>query len=1003
MTDIMSCIAAANCSLCQNVCTKCRNICITCKYPCKKCMNVHTPCKSSSTDTDDFDKYLESQCKKMKIQPKVKTIGVDTCDLDGHFDYYNQEKKIIRIQKSVATDCADLNIRQLVHKKLLKTTVATDTNDLLATKFNKEIEHDSDFEIFMVKDQENKTYSNKNNTKSVLRNSNNDIKNNSRESLVKLEDDGSQNSFISEKANDKENYFGENSTRDVTFDSTSTSDESDVDLITSCNVSKMRDLAKKHKISLKQIKKENELLFQCSICGETFHKKYLGTLHLGTHIENDKLKCLRCNEQFKSLDLIFSHVQTHHLNSEEKGEGKVSEKKFGSHNQKPKITKIYHCLLCPNESTTTQFDSYKALYLHKKMKHGVGKTNDGQVKGERKLRIKQEFICLICGKQFKSSKALKDHSPVHTGEKNYHCDICNKSYTTSANLKIHKRTHTGARNFICSVCNKAFHKKDSLKVHFRKHSGERPFQCDLCPMRFDRNYILKNHRYTHFSEKTFICPFCGKTFTTHGGLNNHEKSHKKDPFAKKPRKPAVKPTLETENAVICDVCGKIYSTKSNLRIHKFVHLGIKPFECSVCHQSYAKKDSMLTHMRKHYDDRPFTCETCGMKFYRNHTLKTHLLRHTGERPHKCKICGKSFTQSSSLAYHVKNHDRKMERKQVATTGDTVKAKKKRGCPDNGKPGGSGPPKKELKALELEKPAAEFVYEQGKLYEDKKHNQYEGVDPLENPMTINLAEKEVVKSDHFLLPVPDKEIFILDKNLTVEFTRNVTPSKEIDFTAVEKDGSYSGQNNGGKFNYYIAKSHVFLPKEAVKSKSVKIHESQMLPKSCDEGKEDAMVTLVQDTCPKSVKAEFVDLGDGRLDLKPQTTIPISGEILSAAFISDENGDVIPFSSMTLHGLSADNVMISPVITLEGDEKKGILKSPKLAVVDSKIVYNLPDNRVPHEKVPAKGGCHVISLKESRMPQLKIELESTPVQFQAPMEEGTLQGIPSFYNSVQQNEL
>lgn len=675
--------------------------------------------------------------------------------------------------------------------------------------------------------------------------------------------------------------------------------------------------------------------------------------------------------------------------------------------KKQKVSKIYQCALCSSENESLiQFDSYKALYLHKKMKHGISRTkvDDKEIKLEKKLRIKREFICLICGKQFKSSKALKDHSPVHTGEKNYHCDICNKSYTTSANLKIHKRTHTGARNFVCTVCNKAFHKKDSLKVHFRKHSGERPFQCDLCPMKFDRNYILKNHRYTHFSEKTFICPICGKTFTTHGGLNNHEKGHKKDPFAKKPRKPAVKPTLDAENAVICDVCGKIYSTRSNLRIHKFVHLGVKPFECTICHQTYAKKDSMLTHMRKHTDERPFACETCGMTFYRNHTLKTHLLRHTGERPHKCKMCGKSFTQSSSLAYHVKNHDRKVEKKKVVAS-DTTKPKKKRINQGNGKSGAGGA-KKIRKCV---KTSCEFNSEDVKpLYEDKKTDEVSEITLLKDPLPLNLPDKNMSKAGHFLLPVPEKEILILDKNLSMELPRNLNAGKEVDFMGIEKDGTYSNQYNLSKFNYYIAKSHVFsFPKDTIKpklEKSDETVENLIISKNSYITKEGTIVTLNRDSNMKDVKEEFLEMRDQRLDLKTEATVPIAGEILNAAFISDENGDVIPFSSMTLQGLSADNVMISPVISLESEDRKGFLKNSKLASLDSKITYNLPTSRTVSEKGPIKG-CHVINLKETRVPQkIHIELESSALHIQTPVvEDSTLQGLPGFYNSVHQAEI
>ncbi|EEB10317.1 krueppel c2h2-type zinc finger protein, putative [Pediculus humanus corporis] len=916
---------SADCSMCKNLCFQCKGTCVTCKNPCQKCSVKHC---NISTDTDDFDKYLDSQAKKIKIQVKVKTIGIDTCDLDSHFDYYRIDRKPIIIQKNVATDCIDLNVRTIV-KKPIKNSIGIDTSDLLANTSRH----------FLSDDMSN--------------------------------EGGDQ---LSEN----------NSFKEVIFDSCSTSDESDVDLITSCKLSKCRKLAKLHKVSLKEIKTANKVLFKCSICEKVFDKKSLGILHLG-----------KCNKKFLSLELLVSHIQSNHscLNVDVMKENENITKENISNNSTQKFhgNKIYQCAFCSNENESlVQFDSYKALYLHKKIKHGItrSKIKKNENKGEKKLRIKREFICLICGKQFKSSKALKDHSPVHTGEKNYHCDICNKSYTTSANLKIHKRTHTGARNFVCTVCNKAFHKKDSLKVHFRKHSGERPFQCDLCPMKFDRNYILKNHRYTHFSEKTFICPICGKTFTTHGGLNNHEKGHKKDPLVKKPRKPAVKPTLDAENAVICDVCGKIYSTKSNLRIHKFVHLGVKPFECTICHQTYAKKDSMLTHMRKHTDERPFACETCGMTFYRNHTLKTHLLRHTGERPHKCKICGKSFTQSSSLAYHVKNHDKKVERKRVVGNG-TGKPKKKRILQGNN-----------------------FETEESKIiFVNKKLNEEPSVmNNLRNSPSGNLEEEKTMsKESHFAFTVPEKEILILDKNLSVEFSKNIHGNKDVDHILnMDKDLSYhNNQYNLGKFNYYIAESHVFsVPKDSVKVKMEKNDgevENLIISKNSSYiTKEGTLITLNRNT---NLKEEYLELRDQRLDLKGETGVPISGEILNAAFVSDENGQVIPFSSMTLQGINADN-NVNSVISVDGEGKKGYSKGPKLTMLESKLSYNVPSSqRFQNDKNQIKSNCHIINLKDEKGSQkIQIELESPSFHYQnAVGEDGTLQGIPGFYTNVQTNEI
>lgn len=814
------------------------------------CMG-HSTC-SISTDTYDFEKYLDSITRKPKLQSKVKTVGTDTCDLDSHFDYYRVERTAV-IKKTVATDCADLNFRRLANRKRTK-----DCNSSV---------EDLDYVFSWNQDREPKTYS----RCSLLKKSqiwNEAEKDDSREST---------NALVTSEEN-KENYESIGTgdvekAKEIIFESSSSSDESDVDLITSSKVSKCRKLARSYNLALVQLEVDNERIFKCSACGKTFPKKHMGILHLGDHIEDDKYKCLSCDNIFSSLEKLTFHVKEAHRGlvannsdnildeNERTSENNVKintdSKTFSDKTHGPKpVDKGFQCVLCINvNDSPSRFASYKSLYLHKRLKHGV-KEGKLRSKVERKPRIKREFVCLFCGKEFKSNKALNDHLPVHTGEKNYLCDICKKSYTTSANLQIHKRTHIGLKNFKCTVCDKAFHKKDSLKVHFRKHSGERPFQCDLCPMRFHRNFILKNHRLRHFSEKSYICPVCGKAFTTHGGLKNHEKSHNKDPEMKKPRKPAVKPTLDTENAVICDVCGKVYSTRSNLRIHKFVHLGVKPFQCPVCQQSYAKKDSMLTHMRKHTDERPFACETCGMAFYRNHTLKTHRLRHTGERPHKCHMCGKSFTQSSSLSYHIKHHKKKEEKKKVHYVEDQNKVPRKK------KFTGA----KSLKAKETAEKcdAVERVQE---VMSDMV--------VINDENDLNYPEKNYSRTTPLMVPVIKKEVLVFHENLAVDPVRKDNRQPEV--YDVEKGG---GQFTLNKFNYYIAKNHVLsLPKDAYKPVYRK----------------------------------------GQLQASQQNVLPIKEEILNATFISDENGEVIPFSSMTLQSVNAENIMIGPLIKVENGEE------------------------------------------------------------------------------------
>ena len=283
---------SADCSLCKNLCFQCKGTCVTCKNPCQKCSVKHC---NISTDTDDFDKYLDSQAKKIKIQVKVKTIGIDTCDLDSHFDYYRIDRKPIIIQKNVATDCIDLNVRAIV-KKPTKNSIGIDTSDLLANTSRHYLSDDSDCDFLPLQNKNDKTYYKKNNILESNTNNKYDFKNSTDPQI------NNSNLLLSNEGGDQ--LSENNSFKEVIFDSCSTSDESDVDLITSCKLSKCRKLAKLHKVSLKEIKTANKVLFKCSICKKVFDKKSLGILHLGSHLDNNNFNCLECNKKFLYRILI---------------------------------------------------------------------------------------------------------------------------------------------------------------------------------------------------------------------------------------------------------------------------------------------------------------------------------------------------------------------------------------------------------------------------------------------------------------------------------------------------------------------------------------------------------------------------------------------------------------------------------------------------------------------------------------------------------------------------
>lgn len=94
-------------------------------------------------------------------------------------------------------------------------------------------------------------------------------------------------------------------------------------------------------------------------------------------------------------------------------------------------------------------------------------------------RVKEEFICIVCGKSLSSSFNLRIHTDTNCStSKNHSCEICDAKFLTSHSLKTHLNSlHFGDKKFVCSFCAKTFSSKGQLKVHERSHTKEKAFNC----------------------------------------------------------------------------------------------------------------------------------------------------------------------------------------------------------------------------------------------------------------------------------------------------------------------------------------------------------------------------------------------------------------------------------------------------------------------------------------------------------------------------------------------
>lgn len=85
----------------------------------------------------------------------------------------------------------------------------------------------------------------------------------------------------------------------------------------------------------------------------------------------------------------------------------------------------------------------------------------------------RNFLCMHpeCGKSFADNAHLRDHTVVHTGEKNLSCSVCGKTFARLSTLHDHQRVHTGEKPYACSTpgCFKRYSSRAALRFHVAVH------------------------------------------------------------------------------------------------------------------------------------------------------------------------------------------------------------------------------------------------------------------------------------------------------------------------------------------------------------------------------------------------------------------------------------------------------------------------------------------------------------------------------------------------------
>ena len=169
----------------------------------------------------------------------------------------------------------------------------------------------------------------------------------------------------------------------------------------------------------------NEVLtFRCDLCTRSFNRASDLKRHQLAHIESKPYKCRICDRQFTWLGNFHKHCATH----------EQPLPRF------PVFPQSNIFGMCPPPPTFLNCTPYtnppfycRSFPPRPEMTHFVGYNSQAS-------RVLQCSICLLT---FTTSRALKMHTRIHSGEKPYKCGQCNKAFARKDELHTHKYFHTG--------------------------------------------------------------------------------------------------------------------------------------------------------------------------------------------------------------------------------------------------------------------------------------------------------------------------------------------------------------------------------------------------------------------------------------------------------------------------------------------------------------------------------------------------------------------------------
>lgn len=426
---------------------------------------------------------------------------------------------------------------------------------------------------------------------------------------------------------------------------------------------KSTDHPYKQLVSTKVIVKIDVSNLTCELCNESFknlddltshlvekHKlKYDSAVNNYVEVYNlDEMRCPQCSERFKVFINLRSHVKNNHapitLYCDQCTQKFYRKRDLAFHIKNAHHEDGYNCSVC-----SEKFLNNSKLGFHTKDKHIT--------------------VCHICYERFQTPLLKRDH--IKSAHKSQSCSRCFRTFISKLGLQKHT-------------------KKCTIKIEYPKQSGPvktntkqireniacllnmstalpfkyymNRFRCFFCPKDFTdfvplREHTLVNHPYCDVDERglklcrgkdinvkldiaALSCKICLESFLELDALIDHLIVNHKTNYDKT-IKGFIQPYKLVQDHMVCPICQTTFRYFGKLLAHmNEVHTD-NNIICVYCGQTFRSQPNYRSHVSRYHKQENFKCP-CGESFDNIMKLKTHKNKAHRAKTHKCQQCTECF-------------------------------------------------------------------------------------------------------------------------------------------------------------------------------------------------------------------------------------------------------------------------------------------------------------------------------------------------------------------------